>query len=113
MMPENPDEQARIQRLLESDVRLRDSVQRICSCSIDLFPNAQLGLNTQWDPPLSLFITVPYSDQRQFSKRDGQFISWLTNRSGYDPDRLFVMVLPHTIDSVSPDDYGARFPHCC
>lgn len=99
MLPDNPEEDSRIRHLLDSDAELREVVERIGAYSSVLFPDATLSLNTrqhdEWDPPLSLLVTVPYVDKREFARRDRQFISWLTKQSGYDPDRLFVMVLPH------------------
>ena len=99
LMPDNPDEKAEIRRLLESDRELRAIVQRVGAYGIALFPDATLSLNTrqhdEWDPPLSMIITAPYSDRHDFSERDRRFTSWLASQSGYDPDRLFVMVLPH------------------
>lgn len=101
MMPDNPDEESRVREMLDADPALRSAVRRVGEYASELFPDASFNLNTRqhddWDPPLSLTIRVPYSDPAEFSRRDREFISWLVDRSGHDPDRLFVMVLPHNM----------------
>jgi hypothetical protein len=99
MMPDNPDEESDVRRLLDADQGLRQAVSRISEYGTRLFPDAELSLNTrqhdEWDPPLNLIIRAPYSDREEFAQRDRQFTSWLVHESQYDPGRLFVMVLPH------------------
>lgn len=101
MMPDNPDEESQVREMLNADSALRAAVRRIGEYASELFPDASFNLNTrhhdEWDPPLSLIIRAPYSDPDEFSRRDREFISWLVEWPGYDPDRLFVMVLPHNM----------------
>lgn len=98
MMPDNPDEKSTIRRLLDNDPNLRLLVRRISDHADALFPGASLSLSTkqydEWDPPLSLHIVAHFKDREDFSRGDRQFVSWLANEAGYDPNRLLVMLLP-------------------
>jgi hypothetical protein len=101
MMPTDPDERETVRQVLREHPELEAFIERIGQHAIEMFPGAEMSLDTRqyddWDPPLRMIVTAPYTDREAFSRRDRAWTSWLLAQPDYDPARLFVTILPHNV----------------
>jgi hypothetical protein len=101
MMPSDPDERATIRQVLREHPELERFIERISRHAAEVFPGAEMSLDTRqyddWDPPVRLIVTAPYTDREAFSRLDRAWTTWLLAQPEYDPARLFVTVLPHNL----------------
>ncbi|HVL22579.1 MAG TPA: hypothetical protein VM450_00755 [Thermomicrobiales bacterium] len=101
MLPTDPDERERVRRVLREHPGLEAFIERVSRHAAEVFPGAEMMLDTRqyddWDPPIRLSVTAPYTDREAFSRLDREWTSWLLAQPGYDPSRIFVTVLPHNL----------------
>jgi len=85
--------------VLENNPDIRAMVEKIAGHAASYFGWMSVLLDTKqyadWDPPLRMTITVPYLGKDEWTRQYKEFVTWLTQQSDYDLDRLQVMLLSH------------------
>lgn len=100
-LPQDKHQGVDVDDVLASNPDIRRMVEKIAGHAATSFMWLSIELDTrqyeEWDPPLRLLITSPYFDRDKWAQQYQTFMTWLADLDGYDPDRLFVMVIPHAM----------------
>jgi hypothetical protein len=101
MLPTDPDEREQVRRVLREHPALEAFIERLGRHAAEVFPGAELALDTRqyddWDPPIRVIVTAPYTDRAAFVARDREWTTWLLTQPEFNPSQVFVTVLPHNV----------------
>lgn len=96
-LPENDPRLPDAAQVLENNPDIRAMVEKIAGHAMSFFRWISVYLDTtqydEWDPPLRMTITVPYTSEEEWPRQYKEFKTWLAEQDDYDLDRLSVMVL--------------------
>ena len=83
--------------VLANNPDIRAMVEKIAGHAASFFRWTSVSLDTRryddWDPPLRMTITVPYTGEEEWPRQYQEFKTWLAEQDDYDVNRLSVMVL--------------------
>lgn len=94
--PHIPD-QSEAAKVIEANPDIKAMVEKIAGHAASYFGWITVSLDTrqydEWDPPLRMTITVPYTGEQEWPRQYQEFKTWLVDQDDYDLDRLTVMLL--------------------
>jgi hypothetical protein len=94
--PHIPD-QSEAAKVIETNPDIKAMVEKIAGHAASYFGWITVALDTrqydEWDPPLRMTITVPFTDEKKWAHQYGEFVTWLATLEDFNLDRLQVMLL--------------------
>jgi hypothetical protein len=99
--PEGDSSSPDVAEILENNPDIRTMVEMVAGRAASYFRWIAVSLDTRqyedWDPPLRITITVPYTGEEEWARQYKEFKTWLVQQADYDLNRLSVMVLPRKV----------------
>lgn len=93
MMPSDPDERATVRRVLREHPELERFIERISRHATELFPGAEMTLDTRqfddWDPPIQVVVTAPLQTVN-YGDTYLRLLEWMNADPDYDPGQVHV-----------------------